>query len=251
MAWVLSYVQEEVAEIWKNNLLDKLSKEKLEVEMIEELFKKIRNKFGKTGEKERKVEQLRTIEQESRMCDEYIQKFKKITRGSGYKRWPLIEEFKRELNKGIRRKLAEAKSPPSSIKEQQERLVRLDRNQRQSRVEERMLERNTMCPLRNIQQRGGFGEGLYEERGGQIMQKKGAQNFREGYQNRKNQYRETETRPRPMTVDGGGRRGEYQICFNCGEFRHMAWDCRSKRQGVGERRKIDQEDESSKENGGQ
>jgi len=117
MAWVLSYVQEEVAEIWKNNLLDKLSKEKLEVEMVEELFKKMRNKFGKTGEKERKVEQLRTIEQESRMYDEYIQKFKKITRGSGYKRWPLIEEFKRELNKGIRRKLAEAKSPPSSIEE--------------------------------------------------------------------------------------------------------------------------------------
>ena len=43
--------------------MDELSKGKLEMETVEELFSKIRNKFGKTVEKERKVEQLRTIEQ--------------------------------------------------------------------------------------------------------------------------------------------------------------------------------------------
>ena len=53
-------------------MLDKLSKKKLEVEMVEELFKKIRNEFGKTGEEERKVEQLRTIEQEGRMYNKYV-----------------------------------------------------------------------------------------------------------------------------------------------------------------------------------
>ena len=65
------------------------------------------------------------------MYNEYIQKFKKIARGSGYKRQSLIEEFKRWLNKELRRKLAE--SSPSSIEEWQERSVRLDRNQRQRR----------------------------------------------------------------------------------------------------------------------
>jgi len=72
MTWVLSYVQGGVAEVWKDNLLDKLSKKKLEVEMVEELFKKMRNEFGKTGEEERKVEQLRTIEQEGRMYNKYV-----------------------------------------------------------------------------------------------------------------------------------------------------------------------------------
>ena len=43
MAWVLSYVQEEVAETQKDNLLDELSKGESEVEMVEELFGKIRN----------------------------------------------------------------------------------------------------------------------------------------------------------------------------------------------------------------
>ena len=63
MAQVLSYIQKEVVEAQKDNLLDGLSKGKLEMETVKELFSKIRNKFGKTVEKERKVEQLRTIEQ--------------------------------------------------------------------------------------------------------------------------------------------------------------------------------------------
>ena len=130
MVWMLSYVQREVAEVQKDNLLDELSKEELKVEIVEELFKKIKNEFEEIGEKERKVEQLRTIEQGGKIYNEYAQEFKKIARGSEYERWPLIEEFKRGLNRGIRRKLIEAKSPPSSIEEQQERSIRLDRNQR-------------------------------------------------------------------------------------------------------------------------
>jgi len=65
--------------------MDELAKEELEVETVEQLFSKIRNDFGETSEEERKIEQLRTIEQGSRICDEYIQEFKKITRESGYK----------------------------------------------------------------------------------------------------------------------------------------------------------------------
>jgi len=101
MAWVLSYMQGGIAEAWKDNLLDKLTKEKPEVSTMEELFTKIRNKFSKTVEEDRKIKQLRTIEQGRRTCDEYIQEFKKITRESGYKGRSLIEEFKRELNEEI------------------------------------------------------------------------------------------------------------------------------------------------------
>ena len=117
VAWVLSYVQRGIAEAWKDNLLDELAKRESEVESVEQLFTKIRNDFGKTSEEERKIEQLRTIEQGGRTCNEYIQKFKKVTRGNSYKRRPLIEEFKRGLNGSIRRKLAEAEEPPTTIGE--------------------------------------------------------------------------------------------------------------------------------------
>ena len=82
---MLSYIQEGVAEVWKDNLLDELSKRESEMEMAEELFSKMRNKFGETAEEERKVEQLRIIEKERRKYDEYVREFKKIARESRYK----------------------------------------------------------------------------------------------------------------------------------------------------------------------
>jgi len=169
VAWVLSYMQGGVAEAWKDNLLDELAKGESEVESAEQLFMKIRNDFGEMLEEERKIEQLRTIEQAGRTCDEYVQEFKKVARESGYEGRSLIEEFKRGLNGAIRRKLAEAEEPPTTIGEWQERAVRLDRNQRQSRAEERMLGRNAACPGGNAQPKGGS----YRGRGEQIMQRWG------------------------------------------------------------------------------
>ena len=113
----MSYVQGEIAEAWKDNLLDKLAKGESEVESAEQLFTKIRNDFRETSEEESKIEQLRTIEQGGRTCDEYVQEFKKVTRRSSYKGRPLIEEFKRELNGTIRRKLAKVEKLPTTIGE--------------------------------------------------------------------------------------------------------------------------------------
>jgi len=136
-------------------LLDELAKRESEMDTVEKLFTKIRNDFGETLEEERKIEQLRAIERVGRTCDEYVQEFKKVARGSGYEEKPLIEEFKRGLNGAIRRKLAEAEELLTTIGEWQERAVRLDRNQRQSRAKEKMLGRNVAHPGGNVQPRGG------------------------------------------------------------------------------------------------
>jgi len=72
IAWMLSYVQRGIVKAWKDNLLDELAKGESEIEIAENLFTKIRNKFGKTMEAKRKVEQLRTIEQRGRLYDKYV-----------------------------------------------------------------------------------------------------------------------------------------------------------------------------------
>ena len=145
----MSYVQRGVTEAWKDNLLDKLAKRELKVETTEELFMKIRNKFGEITEKKRKIEQLRTIKQGERSCNEYVQEFKKVARSNNYKERLLIKEFKRDLNRAIWKKLAEAENPLTTIGEWQERAVRLDKNQRQNRAEKRLLGKNTVCLERN------------------------------------------------------------------------------------------------------
>ena len=46
--------------------------------------------------------------------EEFVQEFRRIARGSGYEGRPLVEEFKRGLNRAIRRKLIEVERPPTS-----------------------------------------------------------------------------------------------------------------------------------------
>jgi len=50
-----------------------------------------------------------------------------------------MEEFKREMNGGIRRKLMEAENQPGSIEQWYKRAMALDRNWRESRREEEKL----------------------------------------------------------------------------------------------------------------
>jgi len=71
--------------------------------------------------------------------EEFAQEFKRVVRGSRYERRLLIEEFKREMNGGIRRKLMEAENPPASIEQWYRRATALDRNWRESRREEERL----------------------------------------------------------------------------------------------------------------
>jgi len=245
VAWVLSYVQGGIAEAWKDNLLDELAKRESEVESVEQLFTKIRNDFRKTSEEERKIEQLRTIKQGGRTYDEYVQEFKKVARGSGYKGRPLIEEFKQGLNRAIRRKLAEAEELPTTIGEWQERAVRLDRNQRQSSTEERVLGRNVVCPGGNAQPRE---ERSYGGRGGQIMWRTGGEYRGEGGENTSNR-REAQTGPKrdPNAIDVNRGRGGDRTYYVCGKWGHMAKNCWERHR----RRVVEMPQESAKENGGQ
>jgi len=71
--------------------------------------------------------------------EEYVQEFKRTVRGSRYEGRPLVEEFKRGMNGGIRRKLMEAENPPASIEQWYRRATALDRNWRESRREEERL----------------------------------------------------------------------------------------------------------------
>ena len=64
-----------------------------------------------------KVSELKGIEQEGRTIEEFVQDFKRVVRESRYEGWPLIEEFKRDMNGAIRRNLMEVENQLGSIKQ--------------------------------------------------------------------------------------------------------------------------------------
>ena len=70
--WVLSYVQGESADVWKENILEDLETGKLEFESVGEFLAEIKKEFG-AGEKELvKAAELRKLEQGGRTMEEFV-----------------------------------------------------------------------------------------------------------------------------------------------------------------------------------
>ena len=228
--WVLSYVQGGLADVWKENVMEELEAGEMEFESIEEFFTGLKKEFG--GEEELvKAAELRKLEQGGKTMEEFVQEFKRAARGSGYNGRPLVEEFKRGINGGIRRKLMEVENTPASIEQWYKRATALDRNWRESRREEERLKKKEV------------GGGKQEQR--QVLPRPLV------WQRRQPLPQQATTGPAPMegiertnavVVRGQGagvpqRRDPFAMdidrgrnCYACGGFGHMARHCRNRGQ---------------------
>ena len=132
-------MQEGSADVWKENVMEELESGEIEYEITEEFLMNLKKEFGGGEDELVKVVELRKLEQGGRTMEEFLQEFKKAARGSGYEERPLIEEFKRRMNRGIRRKLMEMENLPASIEQWYRRIMTLDKNWRESRKKEERL----------------------------------------------------------------------------------------------------------------
>ena len=126
-------------DVWKENIIEELKTGEMEYETVEEFLTSLKKEFGGGEEESVKVAELRKLEQGGRTMEEFVQEFKRAARGSGYERRPLVEEFKRGMNGGIRRKLMKAENQPGSIEQWYKRATALDRNWRESKRKEERL----------------------------------------------------------------------------------------------------------------
>ena len=100
----------------------------LEFETVGEFLAEIKKEFGRGEEELVKAAELRMIEQGGRTMEEFVQEFKRAARRSRYEEQPLVEEFKREMNGVIRRRLMEAENQLGSIEQWYKRATTLDKN---------------------------------------------------------------------------------------------------------------------------
>ena len=240
--WALTYVQGGSADVWKENIMDEIEAGEVEFESVEEFFTTLKKEFGGGEEESVKAAELRKLEQGGKTMEEFVQEFKRAARGSGYEGRPLVEEFKRGMNGGIRRKLMEAENPPASIEQWYRRATALDRNWRESRREEERLKKKEL------------GGGKQEQR--QILPRPLV------WQRRQPLPQQATTGPAPMegiertnavVVRGQNagippRRDPFAMeidrgrnCFACGGFGHMARNCRNRgtRGRVAENRRVE------------
>jgi len=119
--------------------MEELEAGEMEYETVEEFLTVLRKEFGGGKEEVVKTAELRKLEQGGRTMEEFVQEFKRTARGSGYEGRLLVKEFKRGINREIRRKLMEVENPLTSIEQWYKRAMALDRNWRESRREEERL----------------------------------------------------------------------------------------------------------------
>jgi len=111
--------------------------------------------------------------------------------------------------------------------------VKLDRNQRQSRAEQRILGRNMACPGGNALPRGGYGGGSYGGRGGQIMWRQGetSRGYREEGNTIDREGNQSGPQRDPNAMDvNRGREGD-RTCYIYGKWGHMAKNCWERHKG--------------------
>ena len=208
--------------------MEELESGEIEYETAEELLTCLKKEFGRGEEEAVKAAELRKLEQGGRMMVEYIQEFKRVARGSGYEGRPLVKEFKREMNGGIRRKLMEAENPPVSIEQWYKRATALDRNWRESKREEERLrgKKETMGGALKQEQRQSLPRSLVWQRRQPLPQQAttGPAPMKEIERTNavvvRGSEQGAEVPPRrdlfAIEVDRG------RNCYACGRFRHMA-----------------------------
>jgi len=231
-------VQGGSVDVWKENVLEELESGEMEYETAEELLMTLKKEFGGEEEKSVKAAELRKLEQGGRMMEEFVQEFKWAARGSGYEGRPLVEEFKRGMNGGIRRKLMEAENPLTSIENWYRRATALDRNWRESRREEERLRKKEVGGGIQKQERQSLPRPLVWQKRQPLPQQvttgpapmEGVERTNavvvrgSGVGVGQNMGVPPKWDPYAMEVDRG------RNCYACGGFGHMARYCRNRGQ---------------------
>ena len=70
--WILSHMQGGSADVWKENVMEKLESGEIEYETAEELLMTLRKEFGGEEEELVKAAELRKLEQGGRTMEEFV-----------------------------------------------------------------------------------------------------------------------------------------------------------------------------------
>ena len=92
-----------------------------------DLMNEIELKFGEEDKRTTMSLKTRTMVQGEKHADEHVQEFQRAALEAGYEGYPLMVEFKRSLNTGLRRQLQNLRPQPIMINQWYKEAVTVDR----------------------------------------------------------------------------------------------------------------------------
>ena len=84
-------MQEGSVDIQKENIIENLKSRELEFVIVEEFFVNSKKEFSSKNNKTMKVVELKKLEQRSKTIEKFVQKFRRATKRSRYKKSLLRE----------------------------------------------------------------------------------------------------------------------------------------------------------------
>ena len=80
----------------------------LKYKIVGKFLADIKKEFREEDKETVKIAELKRLEQEGKMIEEFVQEFRRVVRRSRYKGRPLVEKFKRSMNRTICQRLMES-----------------------------------------------------------------------------------------------------------------------------------------------
>ena len=136
MHWIMSYVQSGSACLWRDYVMAHVCAGVKQFLSANDLMNEIEAKFGKEDKRTTMSLKIHTMLQGDKHADEHVQEFQRAALEAGYEGYPLVVEFKRSLNAGLRRQLQNLRPQPITINQWYNEAITVDRQWRVTKAEE-------------------------------------------------------------------------------------------------------------------
>ena len=141
MHWIMSYMQSGSACLWRDYIMAQVRSGVKQFSRANDLMNEIESKFGEEDKWTTMSLKIRTMIQGDKHADEHVQEFQRAALEAGYDGYPLVVEFKRSLNAGLRRQLQSLRPQPITINQWYKEAVTVDRQWRVAKAEEAFYNR--------------------------------------------------------------------------------------------------------------
>ena len=229
MHWIMSYMQNGSARLWRDYIMAQVRNGVKQFLNANDLMNEIKSKFGEEDKRTTMSLKIRTMQQGDKHADEHVQEFQRAALEAGYEGYPLVVEFKRSLNAGLRRQLQNLRPQPITIGQWYKEAITVDRQWRVAKAEEAFYTKaNSSSARKEADKPKESRPNQPRQNNGQYSRAWQPRTFQLAPQGAGNQQGNTSGQkdPNAMDVDRSnwGKRPPIK-CYNCQGTGHMARDC--------------------------